>query len=151
LKIFIRISIKLYLKDNASTINVTFENFGSITQSADGVMLKETEIELDSFDNLLNYTFSIEAIPMNNLTVNDQMVEHESCRNNESSMPWLNCLKSQVLTFSPEKCQNTKVLEFSYKINNIEEYTSANIIPKKFKHSVKLSCKKLFVLNFTCL
>ncbi len=125
------------LKDESSNINVVFGDFPSEKDV--------TEVEIDSFDTSINYTLRIEAVPMNNLTVNGEVVERQvACEKNETSMSWLNCLQSVGQNFTPKKCQNLAEFKFSYTFENAKEYESQNIKAKQFNHVVNLSCNISF-------
>lgn len=84
---------------------------------------------------------------MNDLTLDGKKVPQINCQN-ESTMPWLNCLESVGSQLKPEKCLNSKSLKLSYTYENEQEYRQK---AKEFTHTVEFECTlKFYYLKSKC-
>ena len=103
---------------------------------------------IDSFSKPLNYSFSIEQLPLDDLLVNNSKVESSQC--NEKQNSWLNCLQSNTIQVTLPKCSKSYNLIFSYVNNKYQnEYLNGSPTPvtlpnpSVYPHDIVVQCKYL--------
>ena len=127
------------------------DNYGGIlTIGKEKTEIKELEksidIQIDSFSVPLEYSFSIESLPIDSLLVNNQSVDsNNSCENKKNDL--LNCFQSKILSLTLKRCTNKYNLTLSYKVDDklIYEKHDDKFTVKEFKYNVNLKC----IFNFS--
>ena len=103
---------------------------------------------IDSFSKPLNYSFSIERLPLDDLLVNNTIVESSQCTSKQNS--WLNCLQSNTIQVTLPRCSTSYKLNLSYVNNKYQnEYLTGSptsvTIPKPslYEPDIVFQCKCL--------
>lgn len=84
------------------------------------------------------FSFQIESLPIDKLTVNNEVVESKKC--NSIDYPSLTCLETRPIKFS-KKCVNSYNFSLSYDFDNKDIYKPINIQPRVFNHYFTINCK----------
>ena len=138
------------------------DNYGGmLTIAKVTTEIKESEnsidIQIDSFSIPLEYSFSIESLPIDSLLVNNQSIDsNDSCDNKKNDI--LNCLQSKRLNLQLDRCTDKYNLILSYKVDDksIYEKHDNKFAIKEFKYNLNLKCKcyiyfyPLDIINLFC-
>ena len=123
------------------------ETFGSLTFGSKIVPIDSEDvidIDLTSFDELVNVTFIYESLPLDDLFLDNVRVETKPCASKNKT--WLNCLEYSAQMDFP-RCSNTQQLNLNYTFNNYEEYKDINIKKSFYKRNLNIKCIKTILYN----
>lgn len=124
------------------------ENYGggiTVENVTSSVKLNKTfEVAVKSFDEKVNFKFSYEALPLNRLKFNDQVLTDRQVTPCSPTTPWLSCLESTNLEVKLEKCQNKYPLKIDYEYDYKDEFEGVlkNPLSRPMQYAIELSCKR---------
>jgi hypothetical protein len=117
-------------------IDLDNEN-GLLKYGSQSWKINQEKIFLQIVPNL-NLTFRYEALPLDNLIVN-QIPSTNSYKCKSNNFEWLDCLESEI-PLKIQDCQNSLNFSFSYLFNNDQFYTCTQIKPKQFTKTININC-----------
>ena len=98
------------------------------------------EIKLESFDNKVNFSYALEALPLDFLTRNNTRLLTQECDN--KTKPYLNCLQS-IVPLQFDICTNSYSFNLSYDFNYGSDYAANGISlsAQIYPFNVLIQCK----------
>lgn len=107
---------------------------------------EEFELKIDSFNEPVEYSFSIESLPIHGLQTDGRLLFNNQTTKCSSQLkyPWLNCLESNKLKIDLKKCQPDLKLNLKSYVENLTIY-EGNFKLVEFNPHIKLICWLFFL------
>lgn len=96
---------------------------------------------IDSFSTKIYYNYTLEALPLDFLIVNNTRVQSDPCTF-PSLQSWLRCYKTDEIEFNLQRCVSNYRIDLSYGFNEFLPYSINPLYtPKTFIQNINLQCK----------
>lgn len=94
-------------------------------------------VTIKSFKDSIPYSVQVEALPLNEIVINNEIVNSTPCVNS-TNYPWLNCLKNDDLSINAKHCENQAAVNVTYRFENEDQYSVLNLVTKYYHQTIKV-------------